>query len=136
MRAFNKRKLPREHRLFLTRGKELNFTRTERCVYYSNQETTYTESTKIRITKCNKVTYIVSNSFDMRVFYKHYIKLLKMNGKKFRIQHFEELHKIKIEEIGLSSSDFTLKNYDKNITTKFYEALKKYVYKEGVLNGK
>lgn len=112
MKAFNKRKLPREHRLFLTKCKKLSFT-------------TITDSDVIRVYRKDGVKYLQGKKLG--TFYEQFMKLVKENGKNYRIKFIEDRHNVKIEDIGLSRRDFTVKNHDMN---KIYRALERYFSNE------
>lgn len=133
MKAFNSRKLPKEHRLFLKKGKKLSFTICEKYEDSEGVVRNFIENGIIKIYKKDGLTFALGGTFKVRKFYNQYNKLVKSNGKNFRIKHFEERLGTKIENLGLKRSDFSEKRYRKNIN-KIYKAITE--YREGVKNGK
>lgn len=133
MKAFNSRKSPKEHRLFLTKGKKLSFTI---CEKYNNSDDVVQniiESAIIKTYKKDGLRFIEGGYLKTRKFYNQYNRLIKANGKNFRIKNIEENFGVKIEDIGLKRSDFSEKRYVNNFD-KIFKAITQ--HKEGVNNGK
>lgn len=124
MKAFNRRKTPREIRLFLTKGKKLSFTKTETYTRYTGENTTCSDNGVFRYSK-GKVHRIIGSAFKIRSLYNEWVTVCKINGVGWRIKHFEDIHSVKIKDLGLIRKDFSNKNFDKNLF-KIVSALRAY----------
>lgn len=116
MKAFNKRKLSSEIRLFLTKGQKIHLVKGT---------PDYQGRQSFKLTTENGKKAIHGTAFGIRHFYKEWSRITKTYGVGCRIENFEEIHNLKIKDLKLERIDFSNKNYDKNLF-KIVSALRVY----------
>ena len=129
MKAYNSKKIPREHILFCCKQRKLSLSQAEEYENFNGRKEKYTATRIFKIKGRKEKTFIIGDSFKIRACFK-IINKIAMKTNNFlsvtnSIKKFEETHNLKISDLGLERKDFFTKNFNMD---KVVEKLR--IYKE------